>query len=181
MSGAGIQGLPGPPKNGLGGVPVFYIGDILGGQTNPYGHPRVNKNRTLEIGDNVSWVHGRHSLKFGAEFRRLSYQDNITFNLGDEYGDYLYGGNDAQAFTTFLLGRVDDAVQAQNGPDGKPFGYHYGGFAQDEWRLRPNFTLNIGLRYEVNTPFNDATHQLGNFDTQCPGRARSSFRTKRPS
>jgi len=171
VSNAGIQGLPGPPKNGLGGVPVFYMGDILGGQTNPYGHPRVNKNGNLEIGDNISWVHGRHSLKFGAEFRRLNYQDNITFNLGDEYGDYFYGGSDAQAFTTFLLGRVDDAVQAQNGPDGKPFGYHYGGFAQDEWRLRPNFSLNIGLRYEINTPFNDATHQLGNFDTNVKGGA----------
>lgn len=165
----GIQGLPGPPKNGLGGVPVFYLGDFLGGQTNPYGHPRVNKNGTVEVGDTISWIRGQHSFKFGFEFRRLNYQDNITFNLGDEYGDYFYNGNDATAFSTFLLGRIDDAEQAQNGPDGKPFGYHYGGFAQDEWRLQPNLTLTIGLRYELNTPFNDATHQLGNFDRNYPG------------
>ena len=166
---AGIEGLPGPPKNGLGGVPVVYIGDLLGGQTNPFGHPRVNKNVTTEIGDSLSWIRGRHTMKFGAEFRRLSYQDNITFNLGDEYGDYFESGNDAQGFATFLQGRIDDAVQAQNGPDGKPFNYHAGGFAQDEWRLLPNFTLTAGLRYEVNTPFNDATHQLGNFDRNYPG------------
>jgi hypothetical protein len=166
---AGIQGLPGPPKNGLGGVPVFYIGDIMGGETNPYGHPRVNKNATTEIGDNLSWVRGPHTIKVGAELRRLSYLDNITFNLGDEYGDYFYNGSDAQGFATFLQGRVDDAVQAQNGPNGKPFGYHYGGFAQDEWRVRFNFTLTVGMRYEVNTPFDDATHQLGNFDTNVPG------------
>ena len=104
----GIQGLPGPPKNGLGGVPVFYIGDFLGGQTNPYGHPRVNKNATLEIGGNISWIKGRHTFKFGFEFRRLNYQDNITFNLADEYGDYFYNGNDATGFSTFLLGRIDD-------------------------------------------------------------------------
>lgn len=165
----GIEGLPGSPKNGLGGVPVFYIGDLMGGQTNPYGHPRVNKNTTTEIGDNLSWVFGKHTMKFGADFRRLSYQDNITFNLGDEYGDYFYGGSDPQGWATFLLGRVDDAVQAQNGPDGKPFGYHFGGFVQDEWRLLPNLTLTAGLRYEINTPFNDATHQLGNFDTSVPG------------
>jgi hypothetical protein len=151
---AGIEGLPGPPKNGLGGVPVVYIGDLLGGQTNPYGHPRVNKNTTTEIGDNVSWVKGAHTMKFGVEFRKLSYQDNITFNLGDEYGDYFENGNDAQGFATFLLGRIDDAEQAQNGPDGKPYGYHWGGFAQDEWRVRPNLTVTAGLRYEVNTPFN---------------------------
>ena len=166
---AGILGLPGAPKNGLGGVPVFYIGDLLGGATNPYGHPRVNKNATTEVGDNVSWILGQHTMKVGAELRRLSYQDNITFNLGDEYGDYFYTGSDAQGFATFLQGRIDDAVQAQNGPDGKPFGYHYGGFAQDEWRIRPNVTLTVGLRYEVNTPFNEASHQLGNFDRNYPG------------
>ena len=166
---AGIEGLPGPPKNGLGGVPVVYIGDILGGQTNPYGHPRANKNTTTEIGDNLSWILGAHTMKFGFEFRRLSYEDNITFNLGDEYGDYFQNGSDAQGFATFLQGRIDDAEQAQNGPDGKPYNYHFGGFAQDEWRLRPNLTLTAGLRYEVNTPFNDETHQLGNFDRNYPG------------
>ena len=165
----GIQGLPGSPSNGLGGIPVFYIGDLLGGQTNPYGHPRLNKNTTFEIGDNVSWTKGRHSLKFGFEFRRLKYQDNITFNLGDEYGDYFYNGNNATGFSTFLLGNIDDAVQAQNGPDGKPFGNHVGGFAQDEWRVLPNLSLTAGLRYEINTPFDDATHQLGNFDRNYPG------------
>jgi hypothetical protein len=169
VSSLGIQGLPGSPKNGLGGTPVFYIGDLLGGQTNPYGHPRVNKNATTEIGDNISWIRGHHSLKFGAEFRRWSYQDNITFNLGDEYGDYFFNGNDPTGFSSFLLGNIADAVQAQNGPDGKPFGYHYGGFAQDEWRIRDNFTLTVGLRYEINTPANDSTHQLGNFDRSYPG------------
>ncbi len=170
ISSLGITGLPGSPKNGLGGVPVFYIGDLMGGATNPFGHPRVTDTSVLEVGDNVSWIKGMHSLKFGAEFWRMDYRDNITFLNGDEYGDYYFAGaNDAQAFANFLLGDVAQAYQAQNGPDGKPYGYHYGGFAQDEWRIRPNFTLNYGLRYEVNTPFNDSTDQLGNFDTKVPG------------
>src|SRR5262249_20780892 len=71
-------------------------------------------------------------------------------------------------FSDFMLGFVADAQQAQNGPDGKPYGYHYGGYVQDEWRLRPNFTAYYGLRYEINTPFNDETHQLGNFDRNYP-------------
>jgi hypothetical protein len=136
ISNLGITGLPGPPKNGLGGVPVFYIGDILGGATNPYGHPRDNKNGVLEIGDNLSWVVGRHSLKFGGEFRRLNYQDNITFELGDEYGDYQFFGAftsgvgtpnavktnaDVHGFADFLLGYVSDAQQAANGPGWQTF------------------------------------------------------------
>jgi hypothetical protein len=179
ISNLGITGLPGSPKNGLGGVPVFYIGDFMGGQTNPYGHPRVNENRTIEIGDNVSWIKGRHTMKFGFEFRRMSYVDNITFINGDEYGDYEFTGDftaipgkkvaDPNSFADFLLGFVADAQQAQNGPNGKPFNYHYGGFLQDEWRLYPNFTLTAGLRYEVNTPFDDATNQLGQFDRRFPG------------
>jgi len=178
-SSLGITGLPGKPANGLGGVPAFYIGDFLGGSTNPYGHPRVQKNKVLEVGDSLSWVMGKHSFKFGGEFRRVDYEDNITFLIGDEYGDYVFtgaftsvpnqGNSDVNGFADFLLGFVSAAQQAQNGPDGKPFGYHYGGFVNDEWRMRPNLTVTLGLRYEVNTPFDDATHQLGNFDRNFPG------------
>ena len=45
ISALGITGLPGPPKNGLGGVPVFYVGNLLGGASNQYGHPRINRQR----------------------------------------------------------------------------------------------------------------------------------------
>jgi hypothetical protein len=57
----------------------------------------------------------------------------------------------------------------KNGPDGRPFGCHDGGYAQDEWRIRPNFTLHYGLRYEINTPYDDQTHQLGNSERNYPG------------
>jgi len=175
----GITGLPGSPKNGLGGVPVFYIGDFLGGATDQFGHPRVQKNFSFQISDNISWLMGTHSFKLGFEYIRRSYEDNITFLAGDEYGDYFFTGDfsaipgkkngDVNGFSDFLLGFIADAYQAQNGPDGKPYGYHYGGYAQDEWRVRPNLTLTYGLRYEINTPFNDETHQLGNFDRRFAG------------
>jgi hypothetical protein len=160
-------------------VPVFYIGDLLGGATNQFGHPRQINNTTVEIGDNLSWIKGAHTFKFGGEFRRVNYLDQITFNLGDEYGDYFFTGDftaipgkkngDVNGFADFLLGYVADALQAQNGPNGKPYGYHYGGFGQDEWRIRPNLTFTYGLRYEVNTPYDDETKQLGNFDRKFPG------------
>jgi hypothetical protein len=181
ISSLGIAGLPGSPKNGLGGTPVFNIGDFLGGASNPYGHPRVQNNYTVQFGDSVSWNKGRHSLKFGGEIRKLHYQDNITFLSGDEYGDYFFTGDftsgggavkkngDVHGFADFLLGYIADAYQAQNGPDGKPYGFHYGMFANDEWRLRSNLKLTVGLRYELNTPFNDETNQLGNFDRNFPG------------
>ncbi|MGA2073545.1 MAG: carboxypeptidase-like regulatory domain-containing protein [Terriglobia bacterium] len=181
ISQLGISGLPGSPKNGLGGVPVFYVGNLLGGATNQYGHPRVNGNGIFEFGDNLSWLHNRWTSKFGFDFRRLNYRDNITFNLGDEYGDYFLSGvytcsgaeistyPDACGVAQLLQGDVDYGLQAQNGPDGKPYGYHYSGFGQTEWKVRPNLSLTAGLRYEVNTPFQDATNQLGNFNYKFPG------------
>ena len=174
ISSLGIKGLPGPPVNGLGGVPALYFPSLFGGQTSP-GHPRVQKNGILELNDLITWSHGRHTVKGGFEFRRLSYQDNITFLAGDEYGDYFFtgaftgGSSDANAFAGALLGIADATEFAQNGPDGKPYGYHYGGYIQDEFRFRPNLTVTAGIRYEINTPFNDSTNQLGNFDRNYPG------------
>ena len=176
ISTLGINGLPGPPVNGLGGVPVFYVANLMGGATNQFGHPRDQKNGIWEVGDNLSWTHGKFNAKFGGDWRRLNYQDNITFEVGDEYGDYYITGDqvcpaaelnlypDACAAAQFVQGYLDEADQAQNGPDGKPFGYHWDFFGQTEYKLRPNFTLTVGLREELNTPFQDATNQIGNFD-----------------
>ena len=178
VQGLGITGLPGSPANGLGGVSNFGIASFLGGATSP-GHPRDIKNHTLELGDNINWLKGEHSFKFGFEFIRMDYEDQITFLTGDEFGDFFFDGSitagatgvadSAHAFADFLLGYPVQASFAQNGPDGKPYGYHYGGFAQDQWKFRRNLTLSYGLRYEVNTPFNDSTHQLGQFDRNFPG------------
>jgi hypothetical protein len=172
----GIQGLPGPPVNGLGGVPVFYVGSLMGGATNQFGHPRLQKNGIWEIGDNLSWTHGKLNAKFGGDWRRVNYQDNITFEVGDEYGDYYISGDqvcpaaelstypEACAAAQLMGGYLDEADQAQNGPDGKPYGYHYDFFGQAEYQMLPNLKLTIGLREELNTPFLDATNQIGNFD-----------------
>ncbi|MGA3081812.1 MAG: carboxypeptidase-like regulatory domain-containing protein [Terracidiphilus sp.] len=176
ISALGIKGLPGPPVNGLGGVPVFYVANLMGEATNQFGHPRDQKNGIWEVGDNLSWTHGKFNSKFGGDFRRLNYQDNITFEVGDEYGDYYITGDqvcpsaelklypDACAAAQFVQGYLDEADQAQNGPDGKPYGYHWDFFAQTEYKLLKNLTVTVGLRDELNTPFHDASNQLGNFD-----------------
>jgi hypothetical protein len=173
----------GHPENGLGGVPVFYVGNLIGGQgtgSNPTaGHPRVNNNSVIEFGDIVTFSSNHINAKIGGSFRRVGYRDNITFLEGDEYGDYYNQGYgpcptqhntyfDACSVAELYLGIQDGTSLAQNGPDGKPYSHHYDGFGQFDWKLKPNLTLSFGLRYELNTPFTDETNQLGNFDTEIP-------------
>ncbi len=177
----GIAGTPGPPKNGLNGVPVFYVGNLLGGVTDNDGHPSITKNNIIEVGDNLTWVHGKFNSKFGVDFRRLFYTANIDFIDGDEYGDYHSSGvflctsaeiaayPDACAAAQFDIGYLDYATQATNGPDGKPYDFHYDFFGQTEYKVNNRLTLTFGLRWEFNTPFIDQTNQLGNFLTNVPG------------
>jgi len=179
----GIAGGLGHPANGLGGVPVFYTGNLLGGQgtgTNDFGHPRLNNNSVFEIGDILTFSKGPLDIKIGGSFRRVAYRDNITFLNGDEYGDYFNDGAitcqtaqdgnffDACSVAELWLGLQDGASLAQNGPDGKPYSHHFDGFGQFDWKLNQRLTVNLGLRYEVNTPFIDETNQLGQFDTSIP-------------
>ncbi len=165
----GIQGLPPAPVNGLGGVPEIEISSFLGGSSSP-GHPRLVDNRIFTFADAATWIRGRHTMKFGADFRRYSYKDQITFLTGDEYGDYFFfGAVTGHDFADYLLGLPTATAFAQNGPDGEPFGYHYGGFFQDDIKLSRRLTVNLGLRYEINPAFDDKTHQLGQFDRDFPG------------
>lgn len=187
MQTAGLQppaGITlGHPLNGLGGIPDFYVGNLIGGQgygVNPFGHPRINNNSVVELGDIVTLTRGPVDIKVGGSFRRVGYRDNITFLDGDEYGDYFNDGaipcqspQDAAFFNAcsvaeLYLGLQDGTSAAQNGPDGKPYSHHFDGFGQFDWKFSPRLTVNVGLRYEVNTPFIDETNQLGNFDSNYP-------------
>ena len=173
----------GHPLNGLGGVSDFYVGNLIGGQgsgTNPFGHPRLSNNSVVDIGDIFTFSGNRITAKVGGSFRRVGYRDNITFLDGDEYGDYFNDGaipcqsaQDAAFFNAcsvaeLYLGLQDGTSLAQNGPDGKPYSHHFDGFGQFDWKVNERLTVNLGLRYEINTPFIDETNQLGNFDTSFP-------------
>jgi hypothetical protein len=188
MQTAGLQAPAGitlgHPQNGLGGVSDFYVGNLLGGDggdgTNEFGHPRLNNNNVIEFGDIFTYSKNALDIKVGGSFRRVGYRDNITFLDGDEYGDYFNEGvipcggaqaanlPDACSVAELWLGLQDGTSLAQNGPDGKPYSHHFDGFGQFDWKVKPSLTVNLGIRYEVNTPFIDETNQLGQFDTSIP-------------
>ena len=173
----GLTGLP--PANPTGGVSDFNFtggSGILNSDTS--GRPHATQNHTYQLGDNLTWIKGVHSIKFGFDYTRDSYVDFLTFFNGDEFGEFFFSGaltgnpvthTPGLDFADFLLGLPSVTTFAQNGPDTRPFASSFGWYAQDEWKVSRNLTLTYGLRYEIHPPFNDSTKQLANFDRLTPG------------
>jgi hypothetical protein len=128
--------------------------------------PQRTRQNRFQFRDNVSWTAGNHALKFGGEFQRLD-TDAIfdLFGSGTIFLNEDFGASDRNGD-----GRVDDLdipigltirSVAPNRPptvpdvDNKFFAL----YAQDDWKVTPRFTLNIGLRYELDTN----TKDLSNF------------------
>jgi hypothetical protein len=134
----------------------------------------INKSRTHVYTDNLTWVKGRHTMKFGIDIRRMQAVTPLGFNGADNYGtfDYssaLFTGNE---FADFLVGTPNttfyDVVQADN--DGRTMHYH--AFAQDQWRVNDRLTLSYGIRYEYHPAYHDPTGNIGNFDTSIAKSGR---------
>jgi hypothetical protein len=164
---AGIQGLGGDPR--LWGIPGIALTDFtgLGDAT-----PDDQANNTFHWIDNVSWTRGRHALKFGAEVRRFQFN---LFSTGTAPSNFQFDGiyteqpnprSGGFSFADFLLGaprRVDRSV-------GDSPSYFrrtsYGFYVQDDWKVHPRLTLNLGLRYEVAAPFTETRDGMITVDPQ---------------
>lgn len=113
-------------------------------------------NLTYQITDNLTWTRGKHSLKFGGEFRTGS-----TDNTRDRYGKGLIRFRSLYRFVTgnwrdgyILTGNTHRQVSQKS----------FGMYAQDDWRIVPRLTVTAGLRYDVSRPITEAHNQLANFD-----------------
>jgi hypothetical protein len=166
-SSLGLQGLIGLPAF-FNGLPEVDINNLTGLDIDRLAG--ITHGRTLQAVDNVTWIEGRHTLKFGFDYRHIQAIDPLGFIGGDNYGNFDFSGQFTNApFGDFLLGIPGttgfDNVQMDN--DG--ITNHYNAYAQDSFRVNQKLTLEYGLRFEFHPGYTDASGNIGNFDPSYAG------------
>jgi outer membrane receptor protein involved in Fe transport len=159
----GITANLGPNHEGVPDVAVsggFTIGNNFEGEI-----PQVGNS--FQWSDSLTKIKGNHTLKFGADLRRMRFDQTLFFEVSGFYNYFGSGtGNDVvyanDLYPNYLLGLPDTYQQgsAQNENVRTTSLYL---FAQDSWKIKPNLTLNYGLRWELNTPLTDIGHHVQTF------------------
>jgi len=158
---AGISGNNQDPANW--GPPSLGFSTITGLSD---GLPNFNRNRGIGGGIEVYWSHGRHNLTFGGDVRRvmvdIQSQQNprgtFSFNgsaTGYDFADFLLG---VPTTSTIAFGNADKFLRA----------YSSDAYITDDWRFSPTLTMQIGARWEYDTPMNEALGRLVNLSV-TPG------------
>ncbi|HLZ43242.1 MAG TPA: TonB-dependent receptor [Candidatus Sulfotelmatobacter sp.] len=189
---------PPPPSWLTQPVPCFY-GDVSG---NTYGiHPFLNAAReglpfiaisggfaignnsegqlpqvgnSFQFADNFTKVSGNHTYKFGVDLRRQQFNQFYYYNVNGTFSYYGGGPNDVGAgnlYPNYLLGLPDQFGQGSGQVEYvRNTGLYL--FAQDSWKIKPNLTLNYGLRWELDTPLADKAQHVQTFR---PGQTSTIF------
>lgn len=169
----GLQGLAPSPL-----FPVFsfsgndYQGGTIGRLGNGfYGY---DPNGSYIFQDDVTWIHGKHSVRFGYDYRRYLYNDRIANSPGSFSFTPLqtalpgFSTETGDAFASFLLGGADHASQNIVGyTDGfrQP---HHALYVMDDWKVTPKLTINLGLRWEIIPPVYEVTNRMSEVSLSVP-------------
>jgi hypothetical protein len=146
------------------GVPqiVLDTGEVQFGSYN--GYPQIFHETVYQLTDMVTVTRGKHNLKFGAEYRQN--YENSEFNVGRPSVEFYDGIAFAAGMVEAIAGGVDPGpIDPATGRSTGSAHYasnirgwrnkDFGGFIQDDWKVRPGLTFNIGLRYDLYTRHTD--------------------------
>ncbi len=152
---------PGLPANREGVPYISVAGSFAIGNDSEGELPQIGNSFSWT--DNLSKVIGNHSFKFGVDVRRMRFDQTLYYNVNGNYSFSPGGTNDVgNVFANYLLGLPSSYSQgsAQNENVRNTAVYL---FAQDSWKIKPNLTLNYGLRWELNTPLADIGKHVQTF------------------
>jgi len=183
------QGQGWPAKLGLIGEPTGAEGDLFpsmsmeGALSTTIGFtpfpPAIDAETTFVPSEVLTWVKGKHILKFGGEFDR--WWVNVGWGTGTA-GSYDFSGvftqnpvdqtlnsppSEGEGYADFLLGAPDQwSVSISPETGGRM--YSAQAFAQDEYKVKPNLTLTLGLRYVLQSGWIEVHNELSSFDPTIP-------------
>jgi hypothetical protein len=157
----GIHPFLGAGREGLPSITVaggFSLGNDAEGELPQTGN-------SFQWADNLTKVSGNHALKFGVDVRRQQFNQFLYYNVNGTLSFYGGGPNDVGAsnlYPNFLLGLPDQFGEGSAQVERvRNTGLYL--YAQDSWKIKPNLTLNYGLRWELNTPLADVAKHVETF------------------
>ncbi len=166
----GIHPFLGAQREGLPFISIsggFSIGNDSEGEL-----PQVGNS--FQWTDTVTKVSGSHTYKFGVDFRKQQFNQFYYYNVNGTFSYYGGGPNDVGAgnlYPNYLLGLPDQFGQGSGQVEYVRNTSFYL-FAQDSWKIKPNLTLNYGLRWELDTPLADKAKHVQTFR---PGQSSTVY------
>jgi hypothetical protein len=171
----GITGLPENPK--LYGLPNITLNQFTSFTEQ---QPNFQINQTLAASDSTSWIHKKHNLRFGGDFRRV--HNDLFGNTGNVTGTFTFTGLYTEAPGTsttvpggtattgssladLLLGKPQQSSLQAPYQESYLRQNSWDAYGQDSWRAFANLTLLFGLRYEYFSPYSEKFDRLSTLDT----------------
>jgi hypothetical protein len=140
------------------GLPLIRIAQPAGGIVIGTSSQALNLGApaTATANDTISWTRGPHYVRTGAEARYhlINFQNPTLVRGQIDFAD----------FNSFLTGNARSSTIGDGIARGNWRAFDYNFFAQDDWRVSPRLTLNLGLRYELDLPVYDSRGRLATFD-----------------
>lgn len=164
----GLRGVPNGAFVGINFAPLTALA-----QNQEY---FTSISNTYLLADSLTWIAGKHNIKIGVDYRRL--QDNFVFpsttgnynfdRTGTAFPSAALRSTTGNAFASFLLGYVNNGgFRVSEIGTGGRWGY-FASYIQDDYKLTPRITLNLGLRWDLHLPLTEANDLYSIMDPTVP-------------